>query len=265
MLAWFASILAGIILVLVSQSSAVYKELAGYTRSQVERGNMIEVASGLESYYQERGVYPATLQALASTPGYEHLHSGFSNNMGYTKSGALNDGTWQFQRAVVYLVPAGSDDRVDTYPAKNYCGTGSSLTAISWCGNRQGLYYRRETRDTVNEDLTTQQVRLIRLQMKFARFYNAFAKYPDKNSSNGALSEGSLSTVAELAGYTGAPSSCQGTHQYLGIPIDCSDMFDRWGNYVTYQFESATHVIFISESPFFNASGERVIVAVDRM
>jgi hypothetical protein len=84
------------------------------------------------------------------------------------------------------------------------------------------------------------------------------------DGSNNALATSSVISIAALVGYTGNARNCTGQYQYLGIPIDCNDMFDLWGGKVGYQFETDQHVIFVSEPPIFNGSGDRVIVAVDR-
>jgi hypothetical protein len=265
MLALVVVVLAGLLMVQLSQDSMDYAALESYVRAKYQREHMIAIAEGVESYYQERGTFPASLQALASTAGYQELRTAIELNMGYVASGTLNDGTWRFNRTVAYMVPQGSKDTVTTYPNSNYCGTGPITTALSWCGDQNSLYFRRETRDTVNEELITQRVRLNRLQQKFARYYNANQKYPDKDGSNNSLAASSINSFADLVGFTGTAANCAGPFQYMGIPIDCGDIFDRWGNRVGYQFESSAHVIFVSESPFINASGEQVIVAVDRM
>jgi hypothetical protein len=264
MLALFVIAIAGLVLVGLSQHNLDFTGLESYARAQYQREHIVSIASGVESYYQETGTYPATLQALATTQGYQELRSTLEFNMGYATSAVLTDGSWQFKRAVAYLVPEGIAESVASYASKNYCGTGTVLTAISWCGDQRGLYYRRETRDSINADMTTQQLRFNRLQSKFVRYYNAHQEYPNRDGSNSLLAEGSLSSIASLVGYTGTPSACAGTFQYMGIPIDCGDIFDRWGNYTNYQFENVAHVIFISESPFINASGQRVLIAVDR-
>lgn len=265
MLALVVIVLAGLLLVQMSQDEMDYAALESYVRAKYQRAHMIAIAEGLESYYQERGTFPSSLQALASTSGYQELRNAIELNMGYASSGGLNDGTWRFTRTVAYLVPQGSKQTVASYANTNYCGTGPITTALSWCGDQNSLYFRRETRDTVNEELTTQQVRLNRLQQKFARYFNANQRYPDKDVANNSLASSSVTSVAELVGFAGTAATCFGTFQYMGIPIDCGDIFDRWGNRVGYQFESSAHVIFVSESPFINASGEQVVVAVDRM
>ena len=70
--------------------------------------------------------------------------------------------------------------------------------------------------------------------------------------------------LAALAGYAGTAANCSGQYQYRGIPIDCSDMFDSWGGKIGYQFESANHIILVSETPFYNSTGTRLVIPVDR-
>lgn len=241
-----------------------YEYLYSLVSAQTRQRDMITLAEGLEMYYTERHAFPASLAALAATSGFEYVKSSFNLWQGYAVSPSLMDGVWTFTRAVAYSVGLNDGTTAASYLATNYCGSGGYDSAASWCGSSKGRWYRKETREQVTDQITTQRVRLNRLTQKLANFYSANQKYPDVDAANIALGANSITSLATLAGYAGGASNCSGQYQYQGVPIDCADMFDLWGGAIGYQFVSGQHVILVSETPIFNAAGNRVVIAADR-
>lgn len=224
---------------------------------------VITLAESLEQFYLENGGYPASIPALTTVPGYTHTRSLVDAWQGYGISPAINDGVWLFNRMV--LISNNPSKGVDAaaYMASNTCGTGGYDTATSWCGSPSGSWYRRDTRDLYNGQISTQRVRMGRLLQKMADYYNANGKFPNVDATGTALAANSIQTIAALANFSGSNATCSGNYTYQGIPIDCGDMFDQWGRTVSYQFVTKKHIVAISETPIFNNSGTRVVVAAD--
>lgn len=240
------------------------KDIANNYQTIIRQQNMIAVAEGLEQYYRENNTYPATISALTSTPGFEYVVGSLNVNQGYAVSGSIVDSVWTFQRMTTFVVDTSKGVTSASYLAANNCGTGNFSSAASWCGSAQSLWFKNENRQDFNNLIVTQRARLIRLSQKFANYYNAYQKYPNVDKNSVALVSNTNTSLVALTGYTGNSLNCSTQLQYVGIPIDCSDLYDLWGGMIGYQYIDNAHFILTSEPPIFNASGVRVVIALDR-
>lgn len=232
-------------------------------QSRTKYMQVVAMAENIEQFYLEHAAFPASLSALALSPGFEHSRALADNWQGYAVSPTIIDSVWQFNRAVLFSNDPSKGVNTTSYLNSNSCGVGGYDTAASWCGAATGRWFRRETRERYNEQITTQRARMNRLLQKFADFYNTNHKFPDLDSGGTALGSNSIGTIAALAAFGGSAGSCSGTYTYMGIPVDCGDLYDLWGQPVGYQFVSAQHIVLVSETPIYNNSGNRVVVAAD--
>ncbi|TRZ66927.1 MAG: hypothetical protein D4S02_05975 [Rhodocyclaceae bacterium] len=252
---WMAAILDGIV--------AQNRDLAQMYESRLKQLQLVQLAENLEQYIRERGATPASVAALSASAGFEHTRALADNWQGYAVSPTLTDSVWQYSRMVLFSNDPKGGTAVAAYLAANACGSGGYDTASSWCGAKSSQWYRRETKERYTEQLSTQRARMNRLAQKLADYYSNNGKYPDQNAAAVALTTDSIQSLASLAGYAGSARACGGTFAHMGVPVDCADMFDLWGGPVGYQFVSSKGVVLIAESPIFNSSGGRVVVAVD--
>lgn len=234
-------------------------------RGQIQQKQMVSLAESLELYFQEHNSFPASLAALVATPGYEQVKSSLNNWQGYGISPSIIDGTWTFTRMVGFMNDPSKGITTASFLANNLCGIGGYNTATSWCGAKSGMWYRKETRDSLVVMINTQRAHFNRLMQKFANYSNANQIYPNVDYSNAALTANTVTSLAALVGYAGTATNCSGQFQYQNIPIDCGDMYDIWGGLVGYQYISDSHIILVSESPIFNNLGSRVVVAADHV
>jgi hypothetical protein len=244
-----------------------HHDLATLYQSRTRWLQVQAMAESIQQYHAEKSVHPASIAALSATTGFHQTRSLTNAWQGYGLSPTINDGYWEFKRAVFISNDPSKGVDATTYLTNNRCGTGDYATAQSWCGAPTGKWFRSETREQYNEQISTQRVRIGRVMQKMATYYNNNQKFPNKNKSDVTLLDNSISTLAALAGFTGTAQTCGGatssTYQFMGIPIDCADMFDLWGNAIGYQFINNKHIVVTSETPIYNNSGMRVIVAAD--
>lgn len=226
-----------------------------------QRAQLVMLAENIEQYYAELGVYPPSLVALSTTPGYEHVRSLLNNWQGYAVSGVLSDNVWQYTRMVVYSTDPSRGETAASYLAANACGTGPFATANSWCGSRKSIWYRKETREGMTDAVSNQRVQLDRTLQKFADFYSANGTFPNKDNASVSLTAGKTYALAALVGYTDAAATCKGIYTWQGLPIGCEDMFDAWGGKVGFVYTSNTAISLTSETPIVNASGAPLLVA----
>lgn len=238
-------------------------ELTQLYQSRIRHIHVVGLAENLEQFFIENAVFPVSISDLTSAIGFEHSRSLTDNWQGYGVSPVIVDSVWQFNRVVLFANDPSKGVNAASYLTSNTCGVGGYDTASSWCGASTGRWFRRESRERYNEQITTQRARLNRLLQKFADYYNTNQQFPDQDAAGLALGADSISTLAALAAFGGSASSCSGAYTYMGIPIDCADMYDLWGQPIGYQFVGSKHIVLIAESPIFNNSGNRVIVAAD--
>lgn len=254
------ALIAAIASALALQSGANLDLMRLY-RFNAHRSQLVMVAENLEQYYNERGTFPASLAALAQTPGYSHVRSLLNNWQGYAVSGALTDSVWTFQRMVAFSNDPKTGITPATYLQHNACGSGAFSSAASWCGSRNSVWFLKDTRHGVNDAITTQRARLRRSLQKFGDFFSANGGFPSRDSSGAALVTGNTYSVASLAGFAGTASTCTGIYVWQGLPIGCDDMFDSWGKPVGFAYTSNNEFSLVSETPLTNAAGEPLLVA----
>ncbi|CAD7740048.1 hypothetical protein LMG31884_46180 (plasmid) [Xanthomonas hydrangeae] len=228
-------------------------------RQQRMRTDQARVAEGLDRYITERGQAPPSLDALAATPGFEHVRGSRNQWQGYVASGTLNDGTWRYQRAAAWSVRR--KDGGTNYPNENECGTGSAASASSWCGSKDGTWYRNESRGTYANEITQQRIKQQRTLQLLADQWTARQEFPAKGNDGVTLASGQQRTLASLVGYTGSATTCTGVYVWAGMPLDCTALYDVWGGPVGYQYQSSRYIVLVSEAPIQTASGNNVLVA----
>lgn len=256
-------VLAVVFSVVMDGISSQNWELAKEYKSQSTEINTYALAEALELFYVETNAFPASISSLANTSGYEFVRGFLGSQHGYTVSSGLVDTQWVYSRAIVFSFDPTTGKSSSEYLNENHCGTGSSTTAISWCGSKDSKWYRRETRERYNELIGTQRARMGRTLQKFATYYNHSSEFPNKDSLNVTLPSNSISSLKSLVGYPGTATNCSGSFSYMGIPIDCGDMFDVWGGDIGYQYIAGNRIILVAESPIFNSTGTRLVIATE--
>lgn len=230
-------------------------------RFNAQRSQLVMLAENLEQFYAERASFPANLSALASTPGYAHVRSLLNNWQGYSVSSALTDGVWTYQRMVAFSNDPKHGQTAAEYLIQNACGTGSFATATSWCGARSSIWFLKDTREGVNDAITTQRARLRRSLQKFGDYYSAKGEFPSQDARGTDLVAGETYRLADLAGYAGAANSCTGVYTWQGLPLGCDELFDSWGGAIGFVYTSKKVMALASETPLVNAAGTRILVA----
>lgn len=238
-----------------------YLDLAKRYQTRVSQARVIALAENIEQYYNEFSELPVDLETLVLTPGFEHGRGLFAPGQGYAHSPVLNDGVWQFTRAVLFHAKRADGTTLQSYLANNECGAGSFDSALSWCGQKNSQWFRRESRERYNDQIATQRLRMTRTLQKMSDHYNVYERFPDRDSLNVALPANSISKLATLVGYAGAGNACSGSFNYMNVPIDCGDMFDLWGKPIGYQFVGPKRVILTSETPIVSSAGTPLVVA----
>lgn len=238
-------------------------ELTKAYKQQRLAGEIKVISDNLNQYYLEKNSYPNGLAELAATQGFEHLRSSTNSNIVHVNASNLTDTMWTFNRFVLLEINPQVGETASSVGAINTCGSGEASSATTWCGRLNTLWERQETRENYNNQLGNQRIVQQRILHKFASYFNENQLFPNKDQNNANLVAGTAYKLATLVGYAGLASNCSGTFSWQNIPIDCGEMFDLWGNPVTYTYFNTVHIALISSTPFKNQGGTKVTIATD--
>ncbi|HEL3836383.1 TPA: hypothetical protein UMZ04_001120 [Stenotrophomonas maltophilia] len=258
----YATFIAAVLFLLATVTTSVAVRYEARTEAMKESRARVEqtrIAEALFAYREQFGRLPDSLDQLASSPGYEQLRSYRNEWQRYMRASDLSDGTWRFERAASWTVAR--RDGANSVSSENSCGAGDFTTAASWCGPRDGVWHRLETRELFSEEIAQEKLRQRRTLQLFSDYWTTRQAFPRVSASGQQLGNGQMLPLPVMAGYAGTADSCSGVHVWMGIPLDCAALFDVWGSPVGYQYQSDTYVILASEAPFSAADGRRVIVA----
>lgn len=216
-----------------------------------------QASAEVDRYIAETGNIPASLSALSGSAGFEHLKGVLKPWQEMAVSNTLNDGVWQYKRAVVYTQdPTKGRQAVDYLVASNNgCGAGDFTSGADWCGSKDSIWWRFETREVFPMQMAAQRARQNRLLQKFGNYYSTNSAFPNPGAPS--------ATLASTVGYAGSATNCAGTFQWQGVPLDCSDLYSVWGTPVTYNLLSTKHIALIAATPVVIAAGTSMYISSD--
>jgi hypothetical protein len=254
---------------LAVQTAAV----ASFYRDEAARGALPALVQAVQQHYAQRQTYPDTLDALAATPGFEHVRLlPLSARAGYAvtpSSARLADGVWQFDRAAAFVQDARYAVSEAQYLAadNNTCDSSAGFaTAPAWCGTVTSRWVRVESRNTYPRELGAMRIGMARTLQKFADAYSAALAMP-----SGGLTPGGSSTLRALVNYPAGRSAAECYGVWLlpaaspsaSVALDCTDLFTRAGADVTLNYHAPNRVSLAADSAIRTATGQPVVVAVD--
>lgn len=182
--------------------------------------------AAVDRYYLANNNYPASLSALAATPGYAYINriAASPNVYGYRVATGISDGTNTFARAAVFQLNTNVGETSASYTSgTNTCGSGSFDTAESWCGSKTTPWVRYESRTVLIGQTGAHYERIYKIYEKIS------VLYPTSNPGYPAMNP-TTDTLANLVGYAGSAASCNGTFRlWAGVELDCADLFSPWG------------------------------------
>lgn len=190
------------------------------------QADIATAGEAVEQYYRTNNIYPASLSALAATPGYEYIKrlAASPTVYGYRVATGISDGTNTFSRAAVFQLNSKIGETSASYASgTNTCGTGNFDTAESWCGAKSSPWVRHESRTVFISQIAEHYERIYKIYNKISVMYPpATTVYPAMTPSTDYL--------VNLVGYTGSAASCSGTFRlWDGVELDCTDLFSPWG------------------------------------
>jgi hypothetical protein len=241
----------------------MFKEYRELTRDN----DLVTLRDGFNQYYLEKHTIPYALSDITGATGYEHLASATNTSVGYARSFEIADAKWRFQRAILYSHNSAGATTLTTRLSQNGCSSSPSSAFHNedraWCGKSDWNWFVFENRSVFNAEMATQRARQQRTLQKFASYYTAYQAFPNKDRFNAPMTAGTGYAIATLAGANALALNCISTYRYMAIPIDCEDMFDVWGNRLTYVYHSDHRISIVSSTPFKNWANSNITIGTD--
>ncbi|MDM7481618.1 MAG: hypothetical protein P3W96_006325 [Halomonas sp.] len=230
----------------------------------LEEGQAV-IVEALENYFYEFNQWPASLQALGATPGYEHIRRFLPRSQGGSYPGVTSP--WRYALSSTYTTADAQEQRVgvfidgrnptvnfNTYLATNLCGNGAPFsTAQVWCGSSDFRYVLLNTGRVrvAKERVAAQQQRLS--AEKFIQRWRTQASLPAVATAT------ALRSLVSPAG-TGANvgtslATCTGSFYWQNMPFECQDLYNQYGNPVSYLRLTANSFELRSQSVFRDNAG----------
>lgn len=241
----------------------MFKEYRELTRDN----DLVTLRDGFNEYYLDTHTLPSNLTDITGTAGYEHLGTATNTSVGYARSLEITDTKWRFRRSMLYSHNNAGATALSTRWTSNGCSTASSSSFFNeteaWCGEGDWNWYVFENRSVFNAEMAMQRARQQRTMQKFATYYTANQAFPNKDRYNASLTAGSGYAITTLSAGPSTASTCGSTYLWMSIPIDCEDMFDIWGNKLTYIYHSDNRISISSSTPFRNNSNSSITIGTD--
>lgn len=218
----------------------------------------METGHELHRYYdQHRAIPTGAGVSLMSQPGFEHLRTWDLPHLeeGYTVGIAGQN--WEFARAVLaYPDPW----RVPELQGNSAFSSGVSpcavdITNATWCPPENGFHSVLETRAHALTDIAIAQKALQRTGYKIAMVFRATGDFPVLHSGNPDLSVGDGHALTDLIGYSGSAAACDGPFTWAGVVLDCSDLYNLWGEEVVYTYLGTKEIGLSARSGLKTAAG----------
>lgn len=249
---WYIAILVGNL----ALQTGLLQSTDGQARAMATRA----VAGAVLNQIMDTGTPPASLATAAAQPGYQDLRLEAARPwQSYALSPVLNDGTWEFQRAVVFSQrPNAAVDNARYLAASaNACGTGGFASTGPWCGNKNSYWWLYDSRTDYPNQIALEKAAQRRIMQKFAHVYTLVSNNRQAFPNPGVASR----PLAALAGFGGTAANCTGIYTWASVPLDCSDLFSVWGTPRVYNYLTEDYIAIVSTSTIKNAAGTFVPVA----
>lgn len=226
------------------------------------------LADAVSNYTQYYGSPPATMATLVAVPGNEYLKpyvvsasGGFFNGsrdrLAFSSTTSRTD-SWLTYARVAVVAQDDFSESLASYmgTGRNSCPPASGATdfanATAWCGDKRSNWVVQDTRQAANRLMGAIQTRQLAIRDKFVRRYKTLGSFPAVASATPLKN---LVTPVSTSIVGSSALQCYGMFSYMGIPLECGDLYNAYGNPINYQLVSAKSISLTSVSGVKNSLG----------
>lgn len=250
---WVVSILSMLLALYASLAAARFERAEAHRQAVLAQGQRDILQEGVQ-FYQERGSWPTDLQDLAKADGFFHLRGYLARGDGgglpavappwsVHLSGTFDSAGLQDQRiAVVVRKRADYNQAQYLAASNNKCDGVQGLAfsaAAAWCpvSKSASAVSSASTEWAVGKEriALTQQYRLAEKLFRYRRATGAFPAVAV------ATSVATFATPTDIGAEVGTgPETCRGTFYWAGVPLECDNLYNVFGQPVQYRRINAT-------------------------
>lgn len=266
-------VIVGWVFSVYAQIQADYQYVIASYQKQVITKRVAWLASALDEYHTQYGVYPSNLSVLTSNAFYAQTKSWSSPWIGYatTNDGShsmLNDGWWRYHRASIFEafpkdygfkangMKASDVSATNKYPSS--AGTNFFTDNYSWSAKNDITWWRGEDRSEFMNRIAIIRVMHQRTSAKILTAFSASQTLPSASTMTNIAGSGGL--IAAAAAVTAA--NCSGVYSFpagtSNILMDCDDLIVpgvTGGEYVGYRALTAKRFALQSPSGIIKNDG----------
>lgn len=211
------------------------------------------------SYFDKRSTRFWSDYTSEPDAGYEYLklQPYYDVIEKFNVSGPVSNDGYSFDRIVLayskYRAKAGVIDNALTL-ADSTCGSGSISAARSYCPQGNIMWAGLDSNVYFKDILEGESARVKRTITKLYRNYSNAGEFV-------SISDGTVDTLARLAGYNGNAANCVGIYVLDGaIPVSCDDMFNWWGMPITLNIVNSNRIYLLNTTSIVRY-GNQVVIA----
>lgn len=178
----------------------------------------------------------------------------------------ISDGTWTFDRAVVWLARPGhpEEEEAELLANGNRCGTGAFAAAPSFCLSPDVPHTRVQTNQGANAAVAQTKRELSRTMRKLLGSYYTSGRFPSDSPATGNFTVGTGYRLTQIVGYTGTSADCSGSFVFNAITFDCTDLFaPSSGLPIFYTYTSPSRASFYVGTRLRRADGQNVVIGTE--
>ncbi len=235
-----------------------YMDLSWHYKSENREFDQTRIADRLRSDYgNDLKIYGSYADIINDNPDLRYT----SDQIEYALSNDLSDGTWEYKRFVLFSQnPQKRISFTDFLSvSKNVCGSQNFYNDESWCVRLPNAkWWTVETREDYINRIKDQHTRLEKTLKKFIKYFNKNQKFPVTKPDSTILSSGEQINLPSFVGYGGTAENCDGPYDLHGIPLNCDDIYDQYGNKVYYTLNSTSSIYLFVNTKAKSSSGNYI-------
>lgn len=168
---------------------------------------------------------------------------------------------YRYERVIIYVQNPKEIVLDSEFQLLNECGTGLN-DDDGYCAPLGAKYTVLDANGHYQNVLRTINFRMNEAFYKIAQAYDGrTVGFPRRKADGVNMPDNTAVNLADFVGFIGLPSTCTGSFRFGRMFINCSDMFDEFGNPIIYYYKNSKEIYLIARTGIKDASGNFITVS----